>query len=79
MALGAVPHFEIAAYFSMVTYRTVGYGDVVLPTGWYILAGMDGRTGILMAGWSTAFLFAVAMRLIAHAEPDHRAPGGPVA
>ena len=63
----------------MVTYSTVGYGDVVLPTGWYILAGMDGLTGILMAGWSTAFLFAVARRLIAQAEREQRAPGGPVA
>lgn len=62
--LGALPDFETAAYFSMVTYTTVGYGDVVLPAGWHLLAGIEGLTGILMAGWSTAALFAVITRML---------------
>src|SRR5688572_4042065 len=34
-----LPDFESSLYFSVVTYTTVGYGDLVLPTGWRILAG----------------------------------------
>ena len=62
--LGLLPNIEVALYFSSVTYTTVGYGDVLLPLRWHILAGLEGLTGILMAGWSTAFLFAVMSRLI---------------
>ena len=29
--LGTVEYYELAAYFSMTTYTTIGYGDVVLP------------------------------------------------
>ena len=64
VGLGVLPNFEVATYFSMVTYTTVGYGDVVLPVGWHLLSGVEGLTGILMAGWSTGFFFSVANRTI---------------
>jgi hypothetical protein len=60
---GALPDFEISLYFSAVTYATIGYGDVVLPEGWRLLAAMEGLTGILMCGWSAAFFFAVVSKL----------------
>lgn len=69
--LGLLPNMEVALYFSSVTYTTVGYGDVLLPLRWHILAGLEGLTGILMAGWSTAFLFAVMSRLL---TPDEHGP-----
>ena len=31
--IGALPDLETAAYFSLTSYTTVGYGDVVLPAG----------------------------------------------
>ena len=37
-----------------VTYATIGYGDIVLPQPWRVLAAMEGLTGILMCGWSGA-------------------------
>lgn len=67
---GVLPNFEDAMYFSMVTYTTVGYGDVLLPRGWHIVSGLEGLTGIMMVGWSTAFLFVVVNRLILRREPD---------
>jgi voltage-gated potassium channel Kch len=76
VSLGALPDFEVALYFSMITYTTLGYGDVVLPAGWRLLSGVEGLTGILMAGWSTAFLFAVVNRLIVFSDVGHRPPGG---
>ena len=60
---GALPAFEDSFYFSSVTYATIGYGDIVLPPPWRLLAAMEGLTGILMCGWSGAFFFAAVNRL----------------
>ncbi len=57
------PDPRTAFYFSAVTYTTVGYGDLVLPEQWRILAGVEGLTGILMCGWSTGIFFAVVSRI----------------
>lgn len=56
--------FNTAIYFSTVTYATIGYGDVVPPTEWRLVAVMEGLTGVLMLGWSSAMVFAVVTRLL---------------
>jgi len=66
--------FSTALYFSTVTYATIGYGDVVPPTEWRLVAVMEGLTGVLMLGWSSALVFAVVVRLF---ETAGRAPKGP--
>jgi hypothetical protein len=58
-----LPDFESSLYFSLTTYTTVGYGDIVLRDGWRILAGVEALTGILMCGWSTAFFLTTASRI----------------
>ena len=58
-----LPDAESSFYFSGVTYTTVGYGDLVLPTEWRLLGPVEGLTGILMCGLSTGFFFAVVSRL----------------
>jgi hypothetical protein len=63
LALGAFREFEVSLYFSTVTYASIGYGDVLLPTGWRILGAIEGSTGIIMLGWSTAFLVSLLARL----------------
>ncbi len=43
------------AYFSAITYTTVGYGDIT-PTGELrIIAGLESLTGLMMIAWSAAF------------------------
>ncbi len=52
-------NFETALYFSLGTYSTIGYGDVVLPQRWRLLGGIEGISGVLLCGLSGAFIFAV--------------------
>jgi hypothetical protein len=59
----AMPDLPTALYFSGVTYTTTGYGDLVLPTEWRLIGGVEALTGILLCGWSTGFFFAVVSRL----------------
>lgn len=59
MALGEIKGLEPALYFSMVTFTTLGYGDIVLDESWRLLASFQAATGIIMFGWTTAILMAV--------------------
>ena len=61
---GCLPDAESAFYFSGVTYTTIGYGDLVLPKPWRILAPLEALTGILMCGLSTGLFFALVNRWI---------------
>jgi hypothetical protein len=78
---GSLPDAESAFYFSGVTYTTIGYGDLVLPKPWRMLAPLEGLTGILMCGLSAAFFFAVVTRWMSNwmrsktaLKPDSAAP-----
>jgi uncharacterized membrane protein len=53
------PDFESSLYFSIGSYTTIGYGDLVLPRAWRLLGGIEGLAGVLLCGLSTAFVFAV--------------------
>ena len=66
-----LPNLETALYFSLVSYTTIGFGDVVLGPGWRVLAGIEGLTGILLVGWSTAFVFSVVNRMYEHWRQVH--------
>jgi hypothetical protein len=59
-----LPNIESSFYFSGVTYATIGYGDLVLPEEWRLFGPIEGLTGILMCGLSTAFFFGVLSRKI---------------
>lgn len=63
LELGALGHVEEALYFSTVSYASVGYGDVLMPHAWRILGAIEGATGIIMLGWSTAFLVSLLSQL----------------
>ena len=59
-----LPDAESSFYFSGVTYATIGYGDLVLPKEWRLFGPLEGLTGILMCGLSTAFFFAIVSKKI---------------
>lgn len=59
-----MPDVESSFYFSGITYLTIGYGDLVLPKEWRLFGPLEGLTGILMCGLSTALFFAVVSKRI---------------
>lgn len=61
--LGALDHFESALYFSIGTYVAIGYGDVLLNPDWRVSGAIEGANGIILLGWSTAFLVSVVSKL----------------
>ena len=58
--------FEDAAYFSTVTFTSLGYGDIVLVGAWRMLSAFQAMTGLLVFGWSTALLFTIVQRIWQH-------------
>lgn len=60
--LGAFDTFEPAVYFSMVTFTTLGYGEIVLDSGFRLLASCEAAIGIIMFGWTTAIVIASVQR-----------------
>jgi len=58
-SLTHLPDLEAALYFSTVCFTTLGFGDVVLDKDWRILSALQASNGILLFGWSSAFLFTV--------------------
>ncbi|NJN47950.1 MAG: two pore domain potassium channel family protein [Candidatus Competibacteraceae bacterium] len=64
---------EKAMYFSLITFATLGYGDITLTeTKWRLLSGIEALDGILLVGWSTALLFMIVQRSWKGIELHHR-------
>ena len=73
--LQAVHDLETSLYFSMVSFTTVGYGDIVLSPNDRLLGAMQATSGMLLFGWSTAFIFEVLSNVYTHhrlRDLDHR-------
>jgi len=77
--LHEIETFESALYFSTVTFASLGYGDIVLSEKWRLFSAIEAANGVILFGWSTAFLLTVTgrLRLLDHewSEP-HRADAG---
>lgn len=74
LSTGELGTFEEAVYFSFITFTTLGYGDITLTEGWRLLSGIEAMNGIMLAGWTTAMLFALVQRIwqsIPHKKPEH--------
>jgi len=66
--LGAFEKFDAALYFSMVTFTTLGFGDVVAGDRWRLLSSLEAANGILMFGWTTAILIQGVARVSRHLD-----------
>ncbi len=54
---------EKAIYFSLVTFTTLGYGDITIGTSHRILSGIEAMNGILLIGWSTTLMFSAMQQI----------------
>jgi len=61
---------EEAIYFSLVTFTTLGYGDITISSANRILAGFEAINGILLIGWSTAYMFTVVQYIYRRTYDD---------
>jgi len=59
----ALPDAQSAFYFSMVTYTSLGYGDLVLTGDWRILSAFEAANGLIIFGWTTALIFYYIQRI----------------
>jgi hypothetical protein len=62
-AVGLFSDFETSLYYSLKSYTTVGYGDVLPATRWRLLGPLEAAVGILMLGWSTSIIVAAVQRI----------------
>jgi hypothetical protein len=46
----------------MVTFTTLGYGEIVLDPNLRLLASCEAAIGIIMFGWTTAIVIASVQR-----------------
>lgn len=71
--LRALPTFQDALYFSTISYSTIGYNDASIAEDWRMIAALEGMLGVILLGWSTAFL----VRVLGKLESDNRARSSP--
>ena len=62
MATGAVAGLEPAVYFSLVSFTTLGFGDITLSKEWRLMSALIGANGFLLFGWSTAYMVELIRR-----------------
>ena len=77
--LGLLPTIEQALYFSANAYSTVGEAGPMLPEKWRVVGVLEAVNGMLLIGWSTAFLFKVLDHLLGSDGHDHPLPRGAIA
>ncbi len=63
---GALPTIARAVYFSAITYGTIGYDNNDLSGTFQLIAAVEGINGIILLGWSTAFIVTTISRISRH-------------
>lgn len=56
-------NFSETLYFSLVTFTTLGYGDISLSSEWQLLSGLEAINGIMLIGWSTAMMYSLVQNI----------------
>ena len=61
-AAGVFKELEPSLYFSLVSFSTLGFGDIILDEKWRLLSGLTAANGLLSFGWSTAYMVELVRR-----------------
>ena len=70
---GALADLETAVYFSLVSFTTLGFGDIVLATPYRLLSGLLAANGLILFGMTVAVLVDFIRSL--HLPPAGAATG----
>lgn len=73
--VGAATDWEEALFLSAGAYSTAGWESVTTPPAWRVVVAFEALNGILLVGWSTAFLFQSLHRIL-QTEESHPLPEG---
>ncbi len=60
---GQAADFAECTYFSLISYTTLGYGDLVPSGSLRFMAGMEALTGLLLIGWTVSFMYLQMRRV----------------
>lgn len=71
-----LPDLETALYFSLTSYTTIGYGDVLLPPKLRMIGVSEGLVGTFMCGWSVAIVVAILQEIARDSAARPPADGG---
>ena len=63
LIIDAFKTFEEAFYFSLITYTTLGYGDIILSNADRLLGAFEAANGVIMIGWSTAIVVTAIQQI----------------
>ncbi|MET0655204.1 MAG: ion channel [Pseudoxanthomonas sp.] len=56
-------------YFSTISYAAIGYSDAAIDKSWALVAAIEGINGLVLIGWSTAYLVMIMSRVRRSAKP----------
>ena len=70
---GALPDLETALYFSLISFTTLGFGDIVLDGSHRLLSGVLAANGLILFGLTVAMLVDFIRDL--HALPSGSVDG----
>ncbi len=70
--VGMLPDFETSLYFSLKSYTTVGYGDVLPPQAWRLVGPLEAAVGVLMLGLSTGFIVTAVQKVFVDRRDTRR-------
>ncbi len=59
-------HILDYAYFSVVSYSSLGLGDVAPTGGLRLLVGVEAILGLILIGWTVTFTYLVTDKYLAH-------------
>ena len=69
--LGLFETFEASVYFALVSFTTLGFGDVLLPQEWQLLGGLAAANGLLLFGLLTAIVVETLREIRVRHKRDH--------
>jgi hypothetical protein len=76
---GALGDLEQALYFSISAYSSLGETGAILPHAWRVVGVLEAINGMLLIGWSTAFLFQILRHLMWDEDDVPDLPRGAIA